>query len=70
MSVSVDTLEDHYDARSKEEKRLNRKGYLDNYRSSATPIFAESCPHDRENTVWGCLKGLDSMSSHSIINYG
>ena len=30
MSVSVDTLEEHYDARSNEEKRLNRKGYLNN----------------------------------------
>lgn len=30
MSVSVDTLEEHYDARSKEQQRLNRKGYLDN----------------------------------------
>lgn len=30
MSVSVDTLEEHYDARSKEEKRLTRRGYLNN----------------------------------------
>lgn len=28
MSVSVDTLEEHYDARSKEEKRRNREQYL------------------------------------------
>ncbi len=30
MNVSVDTLELHYDARSLEEKRQNRKQYLDN----------------------------------------
>jgi site-specific recombinase XerD len=30
MSVSVDTLEEHYDARSNEEKRQNRRRYLDN----------------------------------------
>lgn len=30
MSVAVDTLEEHYDARSKEDKRLNRKRLLDN----------------------------------------
>ncbi|WP_079980794.1 MULTISPECIES: site-specific integrase [unclassified Haloarcula] len=30
MSVSVDTLEEHYDARTAEEKRQNRAQYLDN----------------------------------------
>ncbi|WP_276250334.1 tyrosine-type recombinase/integrase [Haloarcula rara] len=30
MSVSVDTLEEHYDARTLEDRRLNRKDYLDN----------------------------------------
>lgn len=30
MSVSVDTLEEHYDARSKEDRRRNRARYLDN----------------------------------------
>lgn len=30
MSVSVDTLEKHYDARDKEQKRLNRKKHLSN----------------------------------------
>jgi site-specific recombinase XerD len=29
MSVSVDTLEQHYDARTKEDKRQNRRQYLD-----------------------------------------
>lgn len=30
MSVSVDTLEEHYDARTKEQKRMNRRDFLDN----------------------------------------
>lgn len=30
MAVSVDTLEEHYDARSREEKRQSRQGELSN----------------------------------------